>query len=72
MQAFALNTNTCCCGPKCGPQPYVAYVLFDHIQKRSAFNIWEVYGAGAEPDIFIWGGHWRDQFCNKGSYQWSV
>jgi len=27
---------------------------------------------GAEPDIFIWGGHWRGQFCNKGSCQWSV
>ena len=27
---------------------------------------------GAEPDIFIWGGHWRVQFCNKGSCQWSV
>jgi len=24
--------------------------------------------AGAEPDIFIWGG----QFCNKGSCQWFV
>ena len=23
----------------------------------------------AEPDIFIWGGHWRGQFCNKGSSQ---
>ena len=23
---------------------------------------------GAEPDIFIWGGHWRGQFCNKGSF----
>jgi len=22
--------------------------------------------AGAEPDIFIWGGHWRGQFCNNG------
>ena len=31
-----------------------------------------VYEAGAEPDIFIWGGHWRGQFCNKGSCQWSV
>jgi len=28
--------------------------------------------AGVEPDIFIWGGHWRGQFCNKGSCQWSV
>jgi len=28
--------------------------------------------AGAEPDIFVWGGHWRGQFCNKGSCQWSV
>ena len=27
---------------------------------------------GAEPDIFILGGHWRSQFCNKGSCQWSV
>jgi len=27
---------------------------------------------GAEPDIFICGGHWRGQFCNKGSCQWSV
>jgi len=27
---------------------------------------------GAEPDIFILGGHWRGQFCNKGSCQWSV
>jgi len=26
----------------------------------------------AEPDIFIWGDHWRGQFCNKGSCQWSV
>jgi len=26
-------------------------------------------GTGAEPDIFIWGGHWRGQFCNKGSCQ---
>jgi len=23
-------------------------------------------------DIFIWGGHWRGLFCNKGSCQWSV
>jgi len=22
---------------------------------------------GAEPDIFIRGGHWRGQFCNKGA-----
>jgi len=29
-------------------------------------------GAGAEPDIFIWGDHWRGRFCNKGSCQWSV
>ena len=28
--------------------------------------------AGAEPDIFIWGGHWRGQFCNKGNCQCSV
>jgi len=28
--------------------------------------------SGAETDIFIWGGHWRGQFCNKGSCQWSV
>ena len=27
---------------------------------------------GAEPDIFIWGCHWRGQFCNKESCQWSV
>jgi len=27
---------------------------------------------GAEPDIFIWGGHWRGQFCNKGGCQCSV
>jgi len=27
---------------------------------------------GAGPDIFIWGDHWRGQFCNKGSCQWSV
>jgi len=27
---------------------------------------------GAESDIFIWGGHWRGQFCNKGSCQRSV
>jgi len=31
-------------------------------------NYWR---SGAEPDIFIWGGHWRGQFCNKGSCQWS-
>ena len=23
---------------------------------------------GAEPYIFIWGGHWRGQFCNKGAF----
>jgi len=28
--------------------------------------------AGAEPDIFIWGGHWRGQFCNKRSCQSSL
>jgi len=27
---------------------------------------------GADPDIFIWGGHWRGKFCSKGSCQWSV
>jgi len=32
----------------------------------------DAIATGAEPDIFIWGGHWRGQFCNKGSCQWSV
>jgi len=58
-------------------------ILFCNGSQNAFGEPWFVQGAlffsrriaiwtGAEPDIFIWGGHWRGQFCNKGSCQWSV
>jgi len=41
-------------------------------QQSDEINFDIAIEAGAEPDIFIWGGHWWGQFCNKGSCQWSV
>jgi len=67
------------CKPKISSKPVQNFVKCSHLNlprflypRNCPALFVGCASTGAEPDIFIWGGHWRGRFCNKGNCQWSV